>query len=215
MRLERIDAALPADVSVWCLAIDLDDDTLPSALAASERAHAAGLLRRADRARFLQARAALRHLLGGRLGCAPEAVRFAADPGGKPRLAGGARPAFNVSHAGAWALIAFGAAREVGVDIEHCEPARDLAALHAAILAPGEEEGAVGFYARWVAKEACVKAAGAGIADAAALAVGPAGDGARIVVRAAPGWPQLAARWLPAPDGYAAALAWHVMIDDA
>lgn len=214
MRLERVDAALPAGVAVWRLAVDTDDDAVPAVLDAAERAHAAHLLRRADRARFVQARAALRHLLGRRLGCAPDAVRLAVDPGGKPRLAGGARPAFNVSHAGAWALIALGEAHEVGVDIERCAPAPDLAELHAAILAPGEKEGGIGFYARWVAKEACVKAVGTGVADVQAVGVARTGDGNRITVRAAPHWPRLTARWLAAPDGYAAALAWRGRIDD-
>ena len=214
MRLERIDAALPQGVVVWRLAVDVGDDAVPAALDAAERAHAAGLLRRADRARFLQTRAALRHLLGHRLGCAPAAVRFATDPGGKPRLAGGVRPAFNVSHAGEWALLALAGVEAetgaVGVDIERCDPARDLAGLHAAILAPGEDPGNVGFHARWVAKEACVKAVGRGIADVQAVRIARAGDGDGIAVRTAPGWPRLEARWLPAPDGHAAALAWYI-----
>ena len=209
MRPDRVDAVLPPGVTVWRLAIDVDDDTGPAGLDAAERAHAARLLRRADRARFLQTRAALRCLLGRRLGCPPDAVRFATDPGGKPRLAGGARPAFNVSHAGAWALLALAETGEVGIDIERCDPARDLAGLHAAILAPNEATGDIGFHARWVAKEACVKAVGRGIDAVQALAVRRAGAGGRIAVRASAGWPWLEATWLAAPAGYAAALAWH------
>src|SRR5262249_16331888 len=94
--------------------IDLDADA-PDVLDASERERAARFAREREGRRWAAGRAALRALLGERLGLAPQEVEFAYGPRGKPATAG---VRFNLSHAGGLALVALCGEREVGVDVE-------------------------------------------------------------------------------------------------
>ncbi|MGD2071123.1 MAG: 4'-phosphopantetheinyl transferase superfamily protein, partial [Gemmatimonadota bacterium] len=193
-------------------------------LSPDERARADRFRLPEDHRRFVTVRHALRLVLGGHLGEAPDSIRFRYGPQGKPALeAPGAADAvrFNVSHAGDRALIAVARGREVGVDIERVrlEPvdALDLAerffssreAEALASLPPAQVASA--FHAGWTRKEAFMKAVGKGLAlplDAFDVSLTP-GEPARLL---ATRWdPAEAERWslkaLDVGPGYAAALA--------
>lgn len=142
-------------------------------LSAEERARGARFLFQRDRDRYVNARAALRQILGACLGLAPCAVRFTYGVHGKPALAtGGAPIRFNLSHSGDRALVAVALGREIGVDLEavrqdvdHEGIARDnFTPYECAAIAthPGPERAAA-FFRCWVAKEAYLKARGEGL----------------------------------------------------
>ena len=105
--------AIPPDVEVFRLDLDpgaevpVEDRQV---LSREEAVRAGRFHQRADRVRFARTRAALRRLIGDRLGIAASAVRFDVNHRGKPRIhcACSATPPlrFNVSHSGAHALIA-------------------------------------------------------------------------------------------------------------
>ena len=74
------------------------------------------------RRRFILGRGFLRLLLGRYLKIAPEAVRFAYGPYGKPSLADEHEPSglrFNASNSHELAVYAFVQEREIGVDVEY------------------------------------------------------------------------------------------------
>lgn len=140
---------VPACIRVWRLALHLDKP--PPArdwalLAPAEVERALRLRQPADRVRAVCTRAALRRLLGERLGVAASLVPLETGSHGRPHLAteaGGGRspegpvPDFNVSHSGACALIALSdGGLSVGVDVEEC----DASAGHRA--PPGDDPAA-------------------------------------------------------------------------
>jgi len=115
-------------------------------------------------------RVALRRILGGLLGLAPEAVSLVLAPGGKPVLADGALE-FNHAHTDGLALVAAApAGRPVGIDVEKRGRHADFRAVAARFFTPGErifleaEETEERFLALWSRKEAVLKAAGTGLA---------------------------------------------------
>lgn len=126
-----------------------------------------------DRNRYIRARGALRLLLGDCLGAAPESLRFAYGPLGKPALAAPAIPLhFNVSHAGDLALIAVCQGRPVGVDVEQIRLDYGGEAIAERFFSPGERawllrlppsQQTTGFFRLWTRKEAYLKARGEGI----------------------------------------------------
>lgn len=177
-----------------------------------------------DRDRYIAARGALRTILGGYLGAAPDEVQFEYNAHGKPRLrppaAGSRQVFFNISHAHALALYAVTCSREVGIDVEFVRP--DLAEGHIAerFFAAGEvanlrglpaSEQTLAFFQCWTRKEAFVKARGEGLSlplDRFEVSLGPGQPAALLRVADAP---QEVARWAlyalaPGP-GYVAALA--------
>jgi len=164
----RVDLAHAPDLSARAR------EALGATLDADERRRAERLFA-ADQARFLVAHEALRRLLGERIGCEPEEVRFRRGPFGKPALEGGSAAAslcFNMSHSCALALFAVAGA-EVGVDVEDVAPGvdeievgrtvfsgRELRSLEA--MNPGSARRGA-FYALWTRKEALLKGLGAGL----------------------------------------------------
>jgi 4'-phosphopantetheinyl transferase len=216
----------PGHVDVWMTALDpapARQTRLERWLDTDERGRAARFVFPRDARRFRVARGTLREILGGYLGVAADAVRFAYAAAGKPALAEpftDAGVAFNVSHSGEVALYAIGARSRIGVDVEQIRPLDDLEALaernfsaaeRRALLAlpPAAREPA--FFACWTRKEAFIKALGDGLSyplDAFTVSFA-AGEPARFVeIR---GEPATAAQWtLAALDvgaGYAAAVA--------
>ncbi|MEU8433569.1 4'-phosphopantetheinyl transferase superfamily protein [Streptomyces sp. NPDC029216] len=213
--------ALPtgSDVAVWSLDTTLgvigghETGGATALLDADERERAARLLRPGDRRSYLASHLGLRVLLGGYLGLAPEEVRFVredclhcAGPHGRPAVAGGGVH-FSLSHSDGLAYFAF-AGVPVGVDVEGLPSAAAVAdvltSLHPAetaeITALPEEARRAALARVWCRKEACLKATGAGLAEGVAEPyVGSAPTPARV-----PGW---TLGDLPAPAGYAAALA--------
>ncbi|MER7758288.1 4'-phosphopantetheinyl transferase superfamily protein [Streptomyces sp. NPDC097619] len=181
-----------------------------------ERARAGRFVRPRDRQRYLAAHVGLRVLLGGYLRLPPEDVVLVREdcpgcggPHGRPTLGGpgAGRLYFSLSHSADVALMAFSGVR-VGVDIEAVPGASvvtDLInTLHpretAELMALPEAERPGGLGRVWSRKEACLKGTGAGIGAGLVepyVGAGPAPAGT-------PGW---TVRDVPAPPGFAAALA--------
>ncbi|QES52338.1 4-phosphopantetheinyl transferase [Streptomyces venezuelae] len=206
-------------VAVWSL-----DTTLPvvgghpvdeaaAVLDAAERERAGRLVRPGHRQRYLASHLGLRILLGRYLDLPPEEVPLAreachgcGDPHGRPVVAGGGVH-FSLSHSADAAYLAFSGV-PVGVDVESMPTPTAVAdvlnALHpwetAELSALPEPDRPAALARIWSRKEACLKATGAGLT--AGLAEPYVGSGP--VPAAVAGWTLTD---LPAPAGYAAALA--------
>ena len=165
-------------VNVFTAELTVPEDDLAESwtlLSADERERADRFVFRSDRNRFVVGRAGLRHLLGERLGMAPESVRFSYGEFGKPALVNqpdGADLRFNVSHSRDLVVYALADGREVGVDVEAIAAMedRDDVATHCfskaeqdAYLALAESDRTNGFFNCWTRKEALVKAIGHGM----------------------------------------------------
>ena len=216
-------AEAPGDVRVWLVHIDLTaplDDAVHAVLHPGERARAARFLRHEDAARFGIMRAALRQVLAAETGGEPAALVLDPDSNGRPALGHPDAPDFNVSHSGAYGLIAISRERRVGVDIEVARAGFGWRELAVSVLSERDrraidalpEDARVGaFFDCWTAKEAVLKAHGAGIGGGVismnAFSVLPR-DGVRYPVDGRAG--AFAAISLAAPGGCAAALAWSV-----
>jgi 4'-phosphopantetheinyl transferase len=165
----NVDLLQPISV-VDALRAWLDDDEI----------HAAAS-RRADvlRHRYVIAHGAVRAILGARLGIDPAAVVLSrhcdqcGDPvHGKPVLPDHRDLWFSLSHSESFAMVAVASGARVGVDIEIERPRSRLDQLAERVLSeeehaewseaePSQRTGV--FLARWTAKEAYLKATGAGI----------------------------------------------------
>jgi 4'-phosphopantetheinyl transferase len=212
----------PDEVHVWLVPVARSADEvapLERTLSHDERQRAARFYFERDRIAFITARGALRVLAGRYLDRPPTGLVFAYRERGKPYLAPPVQGLqFNLSHSGELALLAFGCAREVGVDIERRRAVQDLRALaelsfsreeYAAwcALSPGDQPGA--FFSCWARKEAFIKATGEGISQLADFDVSVHPDQPARLLRVA-GEPPSQPRWtlhdLPQIAGYAAAL---------
>lgn len=231
MRLLPLPDGLPAGMEVYRLDFDLTRDHPAewAVLTPAERERACRFARRADRVRFCATRAATRQLLARRIGCGAAEVPLSPGEHGKPFVdAPGHMPLFNVSHSGAHALIVVaegqgvGAVDSVGIDIEQCRIDVDAdAILQLAFTARESHEVRAAadplqaLYLRWVGKEALLKAVGVGVAEHLLRAgIHPRDDGGLVVASAEPGWSNFSAMALPAPAGYAAALAWRARVPE-
>jgi 4'-phosphopantetheinyl transferase len=115
--------------------------------------------------RWIVARAAVRIVLGGRLGLAPAEVEIAMGPHGKPELPDAALR-FNHSHSGDRALVALAHGVEVGVDVERTGRRstaieRTLTDGERAALSGGDRHTEL--LRIWCRKEALAKAIGGGL----------------------------------------------------
>ncbi|MDB5872479.1 MAG: 4-phosphopantetheinyl transferase [Ramlibacter sp.] len=127
-------------------------------------------------------REAVRAVLAHLISCAPEAVRIERTPQGKPYLGSADPVAFNVSHAGAYSLLAVSRGAMIGCDIEDRFRDEDADQGFASILNPAEVEAMNrldpnerqdAFKRYWVRKEAALKAVGTGfLNDPRGLIVG-------------------------------------------
>jgi phosphopantetheinyl transferase len=173
-------------VSVWTIELDQPAAVVDLLRAPLDDAEVRAAAQRRDdtlRNRYTVAHGALRMILGARLGVEPGAVEFdrrcrrCGDPAhGKPVVvsdaAAGPAVQFSLSHSGAYASVAVVTGARIGVDIETERPRARLDALaarvldgedHADWLDLPESEQLRAFLYRWTAKEAYVKAIGAGI----------------------------------------------------
>jgi 4'-phosphopantetheinyl transferase len=214
----------PSDIALWRIDIDFTtslDAPAFASLSDDERTRAGNFRRHEDALRFAAVRAALREELARRLDVAAHAVRFALDDNDRPHLADSDRLDFNVSHAGAFGLIAMSPLRRVGVDIEQRSDRFDWHTI--AGLALTQEEAAsierldvgqqsAAFYDAWVAKEALVKTTGAGITRGLQQLTVLPRESTRVMLRKQipEDMRNIAAHWLAAPDGYAACVAWSL-----
>ncbi|MFL9868170.1 4'-phosphopantetheinyl transferase superfamily protein [Paraburkholderia fungorum] len=212
----------PSDVSLWRVDFAFDtslDDAVFAPLSDEERVRAANFRRHEDALRFATVRVVLREQLARHLGIAAHAVRFKLDENRRPRLADSDAYDFNVSHSGAHGLIAMSPSRRVGVDIEQCSDKFDWRSITSLTLDASETtwieqqdaaQQVSAFYDAWVAKEALVKTTGVGITRGLQhLTVLPR-DGAQVILRnqIPDDVRELAARWIAAPAGYFACVAW-------
>jgi 4'-phosphopantetheinyl transferase len=124
------------------------------------------------RERYIVGRAALRRVLGDRLGTVPAAIDIRRGHRGRPFVEDATGIDFNVSHTRDIALIAVAERVRVGVDIEHEQRATNADGLarkfmterERAALAPFDEEARRRRFLRaWTCKEAMSKATGDGI----------------------------------------------------
>lgn len=166
--------AIAVDVVVHVVAATEDWRAHLPALSEEEQGRADGFRLTEDRVRFVCGRAALRRLLGERLGTAPDRVVITIGPNGRPSVV---HPAaltldFNLSHSGTRIAIGFAVGGRIGVDIERHRGDRDLRAFADGVTGPRErrrlsglDDGAFAdeFYACWTRKEALVKALGLGL----------------------------------------------------
>jgi 4'-phosphopantetheinyl transferase len=187
-----------AAVEVWWL----DPATLPPAPATAvagpaERARAGRYASPADAHRSLASAWLLRTALGRRLGADPAALvldRTCAACGeqhGRPRLVepAGTGLEVSVSHAGDRIGVALTRHGAIGLDVEQVDPALDVTGLVRRVLTLAEHAEVAGepaaFLARWVCKEAVLKATGHGLRlDPRTIEI--AGPADRPVLR---GWP--------------------------
>ena len=212
-------------VEVWQLRLDCEAPTPWPAWQQLDRLEAERARRfrhSADRVRMVMTRAALRLLLAQKTERPPRSLRFRNDAAGKPRLVSHPQLAFNVSHAGGFALLAVSETGAIGVDIERCDPALATRSVAAEIMSEREwaewnpDCAASAFYARWVGKEAVLKALGLGIGDhLKTLSVSPDEAGRYRIDHAHADWPPLSAWSLGAPQGYAAAVARAAVVSEA
>lgn len=199
------------------------DDVLAQSwtlLSTAEQNRANRLSSMKERQLFAMTRASLRLLLSEKTGLPALAIRFVEGPHGKPRLAGTARPHFNVSHSGDFALIGLSDSRPIGVDIEFMRRSGDemdvarslfseLECRRLAGLAPAPRR--IAFYRIWTCKEAVLKALGVGISQHL-KAFSVDFDGERMIVQPEPACQlpalfSIAAGLAPVPDGYAGCYA--------
>lgn len=139
-----------------------------------EHQRAARFLVEPARQRFLLGRTVLRAQLGAALGVPPAALQLELGQHGKPVVATpDPAPAFNLSHSGAVVVLAMAWCERLGVDVEAAGGGRDLVRLAerffapteaAAVVTAGDPEGV--FLHLWTAKEAWLKAVGAGLSIA-------------------------------------------------
>ncbi len=101
---------------------------------------------------------------------APADWQFTYGEHGKPGLLDSPRPLdFNLSHSGDWLACVITAGTAVGLDIEYCDPGRDVLKLAGrffradeilALRACDKTEQTARFYDYWTLKEAGIKAGG-------------------------------------------------------
>jgi 4'-phosphopantetheinyl transferase len=169
------------EVAVWTVALDRwSSPPLGDSLSADERARAALIRLPGRRKEFVAAHAALRAILASYQDIPPESLLFTTtcawcgDPEhGKPRLQDSGGLNFNLTRAGALALVAVTREAEVGVDAEPLDRAVDWRTIARRALsqderaqveatAPELRDSLAGRL--WCRKEAVAKATGLGLA---------------------------------------------------
>jgi 4'-phosphopantetheinyl transferase len=162
------------EIHIWCADLkDVDTAAFSWRLPPKEKERSTRYHFERDRLQFATCRYLLRTLLHRYSGIPPESIEFEYGAHGKPSLeCGGHRPpiAFNISHSGGMALLAF-ARTDVGVDLELIRNEADLAetssffseAERQDIWSRRRSERVATFFEYWTAKEACIKAHGGGL----------------------------------------------------
>jgi 4'-phosphopantetheinyl transferase len=166
------------EVHLWAVPLGISPETssyFKSILSRDEEERAGRFRKIRDAERYVAARGSLRSLLGGYLTIAPDRLRFAYDPSGKPRLAGEktlTSIGFSVSHSDDLALFGFVRGHKIGVDVERIRPDFDVEDLAARYFSPNEfkklrslpaDRRTEAFYCGWTRKEAYLKARGEGL----------------------------------------------------
>jgi 4'-phosphopantetheinyl transferase len=166
------------EVQLWRAdleAIRGDESRWEKLLSTDEAARASRFHFARDRQCFVAGRALLRIILARYLGREPAELRFSYSKKEKPALdptEASSDLAFNISHSGGIALLAFSRGREIGVDIEQVRPNSDLDAIARRFFSKHEQQQLAAlssaekidaFFRCWTRKEAYVKATGDGL----------------------------------------------------
>jgi 4'-phosphopantetheinyl transferase len=174
--LIQMDGILGAnELHVWHTDLTAQEaaiDRLFPLLDSHEQSRAARFIVPQPRVQFILSRAFLRIALGQYLRIEPREVSFRTAEHGKPELAGDIGLHFNLSHTDGTTMIAVTRAGRVGVDVERIRENLDPLQLGARFFSTQEsewlqsqpqDERFAAFFACWTAKEAYVKACGAGL----------------------------------------------------
>ncbi len=181
----------PNKVDVWQANLSLDPSVLQDlqkTLSEDEKHRADRFYFPEDKNYYIAARGILRSILSRYLRTSPELIKFTYTPQGKPYLEHNTREnsidyknksiQFNLSHSQNLALYAVAGDRPVGIDLEYCRSLPDALALakrwflpteYQELLAQTNQE--LNFFRIWTAKEAYLKATGAGLRDLATVEV--------------------------------------------
>lgn len=212
----------PARIRVATVALAEISETLWERLAGllceAERARAARFHFERNCREYVAAHALKRVMLCEVAGGAPGDWAFEAEPDGKPFVAGGRGPHFNLSHCEGLVACAVSAEVAMGVDVEPVDRRapfdiveRNFApAERAWLFALPEAERARGFFRLWTLKEAFIKATGKGVGQGLqsfAIGVDPLGVTFPDPARAEPGPWRLAEAAIG--EGHLLALAWR------
>jgi 4'-phosphopantetheinyl transferase len=130
------------------------------------------------RQRYILVHGALRLILAGYTGTAPEGLTFRRKRFGKPFLSGQSAPvAFNLSHCEDLALVAVTAQRPVGIDVEKVRQLQYLDSImnrffseqerNVVVSVPPRDQAKI-FFALWTRREAVAKAKALNLAAAIA-----------------------------------------------
>jgi len=167
------------EIAVWTVALDTIPQALWPRLAglldAAERGRAERFRFGRDRRQYQAAHAVKRLMLTAADGddVAPQAWAFEKGAHGKPRVARGAGPWFNLSHCDGLVTCAASQCVELGIDVENLARRAPLE-LAVTCFAPAEQNWLrslpapaqqTGFFRLWTLKEAYVKATGHGFAQ--------------------------------------------------
>jgi len=224
----QIESPLPLpedEVHLWRVdleAIGADESRWQRVLSSDELTRAARFHFSRDRQRFVASRALLRTILASYLATDPTGLSFSYSKKENPSLGAAYADtgvAFNISHSGGIALLAFTRGREIGVDVEQLRPDSDLEAIARRFFSTREqsqltalppEEKVDAFFRCWTRKEAYIKATGDGLSlplDQFDVSLAAGETNALLATR--PDGAE-AARWLlqevPGGPGYIAAL---------
>jgi len=196
--LPDVAAITPADIHVYRVNLDCDDDEIGRFMAwlsTDEKERATRFHFERDRRRFIAGRGVLRSIIGRYLQRPPAEVQFEYGQYGKPRLAQAGELAdlqFNVAHAREIGLLAFAQTIDIGVDVETVRPLADADAVVSRYFSPEEveafnrlpvEQQQTAFFNGWTRKEAFIKAVGDGLSYPLrrfSVTLAP-GDGARLL----------------------------------
>jgi 4'-phosphopantetheinyl transferase len=165
---------LPGEVQLWRFPLATAGvalSVLKSLLSPDELQRAGRLLDAQKAQAFIVGRGRLRQILAAYRQCDPAAIAFSYGGDGKPALPPSSPLHFNLSHSGAWAVLALSRGGEVGVDIERIDPCLDYEGLAARFFSGAEQKRLLAapwprrrrsFYRLWTRKEALLKGQGRG-----------------------------------------------------
>lgn len=160
-----------ARIDLWQFSLEHELHIAYQLLNADEKARADRFYFSKHKKRFTIARATLRIILARYLNSAPEQLEFLYGSHGKPSVVNSQKLEFNLSHSGAWGLLAVGKVHPVGVDIEQFS-ARPYEGIAKSIFSESELKGLQKapkflkpalFFHIWAQKEAFIKASGLGL----------------------------------------------------
>lgn len=168
-----------AEVHLWVFRFkskaNATEEYYEEIISEDERKRADRLRFNEGRSKFIQARGALRTILGKYLNLHPNKVVFDYNKSGKPGLQSRINPRnvkFNLSHSSNLAIYAVTNNREVGVDVEYLRDVKRADKIIERFFSPDEREfyrsrppamKKLAFFQLWTRKEAYTKAMGTGI----------------------------------------------------